>query len=140
MRMKDPTSFHKWKEQQRCPEDPDAEGYGMAPFVRAERWADLMEARMAANPDEPFEKIAEETERQAGRNAEAEDAVDSHLTGFQFGCVVAIMAECWTEGDALRRWHNQKWGVAPENDDGGGVVNPALMTIELPDDAEGPLL
>lgn len=129
MRLKDEKVFHDWKEKQRCPEDPLAEGYGMAPFLRAERWANLMEARMAASPDEPFEKIAAETERQAGRNAEAEDALDQGITGFQFGCVIAILAECWTEGEALRRWHNAQYGVTPETDT-GGVVNPAILTIQ----------
>jgi hypothetical protein len=128
MRLNDPVEFNNAREKQRCPEDKMAEDYGMACFLRAERWANLMEARMAADPTEPFEKLAAETERQAGREAASEGAIDEGLTGFMFGAVMSILAQFWTEGEALRLWHNERFGIKPE-DDTGGVVNPAIITI-----------
>lgn len=133
LKLRDAKAYEDWKSKQIDPNDAMATGYGLAPFDRAERWAALMEARMSAEPDTPFEVIAEETERQAGQDAEAEGARDAGLTGFQFGCVVSILSRCWEHGEQLRIWWNRHIQIRDEgdraNEKPGAVLNPALMSV-----------
>jgi len=69
-----------------------------------------------------------------------EDCADtaSHLadsegiTGFMYGCAVAILAKVWVHGEALRRWHNLKTQLRDEGEkanESGGVLNPALLNL-----------
>ena len=52
-------------------------------------------------------------------------AVIDGITGFQYGCAVSILADCWKYGEELRKWHNKEWG----REEVDGVVNPAVLTI-----------
>ena len=57
-----------------------------------------------------------------------QDEADSDgITGFMFGCAVQQLARFWKHGEALRIWHNAKYGVSAE---ASGVVNPAVLTIQ----------
>lgn len=123
MRLRDQKEFDDWKAKQKN-DDPMAEAYGMECFYYAERWADLMEAEMEANPDVEFAELAKRTSHEADTEG---------LTGFMYGMAVSILSKCWVNGELLRRWHNGKYGVKPE-DDKGGVVNPAILTINTGDD------
>ena len=100
------------------------DGYGKAVVDYAERWARLMQAHLAA-----------------GRALVDVAAEDSHtadvdgITGFQYGCAVQILAQCWAHGEELRRWHNKETQVGDEGDranDSGGVLNPAVMMVGGP--------
>lgn len=41
-----------------------------------------------------------------------------------YGCAVSILSQCWEYGEYLRKWHNKKYDY-----DGGGAVNPAVITV-----------
>lgn len=100
------------------------DGYSKGVVDFAERWARLMQVAFADGfTPEYFAAQAEQT----GHEADTEG-----LTGFMYGCAVSGLASMWVYGEALRQWHNQEWG-APA--DAKGVVNPALMTINLESEA-----
>lgn len=121
MEIVDQEGFDAWKANQK------GEGYGLAIFAYAEGWAKLMQKEFAdkniENPDITC------------MIAHAEDCskqVDfMGITGFMYGAAVAILAQHWKHGEALRKWHNKEWGA--ENSD--GVVNPAMFTIGNKDES-----
>lgn len=106
-----------WKKACEANTDP----YGGAVMTYAERWARLMEARMAKG-----EKIADVAE-DCSHLADEEG-----ITGFMYGCAVSTLAAVWIHGEALRLWHNLKHQLRDEGkraNDNGGVINPALLSI-----------
>lgn len=99
----------------------DAYGGGVISF--AERWARLMEGRIA-NGD-TLEECAEEA---------ASMADNEGITGFMYGAAVSILAHVWVHGELLRRWHNLKTQIGTEGEKAnkaGGVLNPALLGISV---------
>lgn len=100
----------RWGEYRADNHDP----YGEAIINYAARWANLMEARMAAG--DALEPIAKETSHEADTEG---------ITGAMFGMAVLVLAECWAHGERLRKWHNARYGQ-PDID---GVVNPAVLII-----------
>lgn len=99
----------------------NSDGYGGAVMTYAERWARLMEARMAKG--EKLADIADACSRLADNEG---------ITGFMYGCAVAILCKVWQHGEALRLWHNLKTQIGDEGkkaNDSGGVLNPAMLTI-----------
>ena len=70
---------------------------------------------------------------------EADDAAKTGgITGFMAGCVASMVSHCHSRGDEFRRaWntHNQIGDEGDRANDSGGVLNPALMTIETGDGA-----
>lgn len=101
--------------------DHNTDPYGAACVRYAERWADLMEQRMAN--DAELEDIAKEASHEADTEG---------ITGFMYGYAVQILAGCWKHGERLRKWHNLDTQLGTEgikaNED-GGVLNPALLCI-----------
>ena len=124
MKLRDQKEYDDWKAKQKN-DDPQAEAYSMECFHYTERWADLMEDGLAVDPNVDFAELAKRT---------SSEADTSGITGFKYGMAVSILSKCWVEGETLRRWHNGEYGVKPE-DDKGGVVNPAILTIGRKDDA-----
>lgn len=58
---------------------------------------------------------------------QADKEVDAGgITGFMAGCVAEMISECHSRGKEFRKKWNKSYGV----DNGGGVVNPAIMTIK----------
>ncbi len=101
--------------------DANQDGYGGAVMTYSERWARLMEARMAKG--ESMEDMADECSHLAD---------DEGITGFMYGCAVSTLAAVWIHGEALRRWHNVKHQISHEGEranETGGVLNPALLSI-----------
>lgn len=101
--------------------DANKDGYGAAVMTYAERWARLMEARMAKG--ELIADIADECSHLADEEG---------ITGFQYGCAVSTLAHVWIHGEALRLWHNLHTQIGSEGkaaNDSGGVLNPALLSI-----------
>jgi len=95
--------------------------YGGAVVVYSEKWADLMEARMANG--EKIKDFANETSREADTDG---------ITGFMYGCAVQGLAHYWEHGEALRLWHNLDTQIGNEGEkanESGGVLNPALLNI-----------
>lgn len=99
------------------------DSYGGGVISYAERWARLMEGRMA-NGD-TLEACAEEASSLADNEG---------ITGFMYGCAVSILSQVWIHGDQLRRWHNLKTQIGNEGEKAnasGGVLNPALFSFSL---------
>ena len=95
--------------------------YGSCVFRYVERWANLMEGKIAKG--ENICDIAEAT----GSEADTEG-----ITGFMYGCAMQILAVCWVYGEELRRWHNLKVQLHDEGEkanESGAVLNPALISI-----------
>lgn len=115
MRLRDEDG---WKKTVAANTDP----YGHAGVSFAERWADLMEERMAGDVS-MLPSIA----KQASHDADAEG-----ITGFMYGCAVSILSQVWEYGEALRRWHNLDTQIGNEGERAnasGGVLNPSLLNI-----------
>lgn len=100
-------SYEDWKAKQ-------TDGYGRTTFQYAEKWADMMEDEMTKG--EKIKDIADRLSHEA-------DVFD--ISGFMYGVAVQILTHHWVHGDALRTWHNQKYGH-----NGDGVVNPALLQVK----------
>lgn len=86
-----------------------------------EKWADLMELRLAKG--ENISDFAKET----SHIANADD-----ITSFMYGCTISALAKFWLHGEELRVWHNHKTQIGTEGDKAnanGGTLNPALITI-----------
>lgn len=95
--------------------------YGYACYRYAAAWAALMEQRMASG-----QSLAD-VAKQASHDADSEG-----ITGFMYGCAVAILAKCWEHGEELRRWHNLDTQIKDEGERAnrsGGVLNPAVLKI-----------
>ncbi len=113
-----PTQAHAYQAYKDANIDP----YGAEIIAYSERWADLMETRMAAG--EALTDIANETSHKADTNG---------ITGFMYGCAVQGLAKFWLHGEALRQWHNLKTQLGnkgQEANQSGGTLNPALLSIE----------
>lgn len=101
--------------------DANKDEYGACVLRYGERWARIMEGRLAAGAS-----IADCAE-QSSRMADTEG-----ITGFMYGCAMSILAEVWAHGEQLRRWHNLKTQLGTEGEkanESGGVLNPALLSI-----------
>lgn len=77
----------------------------------AQRWADLMEQKIATG--QKVADIAEETSNEADTEG---------ITGFMYGYAVSLLSYFWEYGEELRLWHNKKY-----HHDGDGVVNPTIL-------------
>ena len=102
--------------------DSDAGGsYGRACYVFAVRWARAMENAIEAG--ESLSACADRCMTQA------DNTPGMGITGFMYGMAVQILSHWWKHGEELRVWHNAQYGKTS----GSGVVNPALMTVEIGD-------
>lgn len=107
----------KWAEM--CEGNTDFYGAGILRY--AERWADMMEKRIAEG--QALEEIAKATSHEADTEG---------ITGFMYGAAVATLADVWEHGEVLRRWHNSSIAIGDEGEEAnktGGVLNPALLSI-----------
>lgn len=114
MKLRDKGGWDKGVENNQDP-------YGAAVYRYAEKWADMMEARLAAG--ETVAQCAKETSHEADTEG---------ITGFMYGCAVNVLAHCWEHGEALRLWHNLDTQIGEEGDKankGGGVLNPAVLCV-----------
>jgi len=101
--------------------DANQDGYGGACVSYTLRWARLMEG--AINDGAKLEDAASNLSHLADSEG---------ITGFMYGCAVSMLSRCWVHGEDLRRWHNKSTQIGTEGEkanDGGGVLNPALLTI-----------
>ena len=106
-----------WEKAKAANSDP----YGGAVMTYAERWARMMEARMAKG--ERIAEIADECSHLADEEG---------ITGFMYGAAVSTLAHVWKHGEALRMWHNLKTQLRDEGEkanESGGVLNPACLSI-----------
>lgn len=106
-----------WGKAKAANSDP----YGGAVMTYAERWARMMEARMAKG--ERIADMADECSHLADEEG---------ITGFMYGAAVSTLARVWKHGEALRLWHNLKTQIRDEGEkanESGGVLNPACLSI-----------
>jgi len=99
----------------------NTDGYGCGVISFAERWARLMEGRMA-NGD-TLEACADEDSSLADNEG---------ITGFMYGAAVSILSQVWIHGEQLRRWHNLKTQIGHEGEkanESGSVLNPAFLSV-----------
>lgn len=97
----------------------DSYGSGVVRF--AQRWAELMEARIAAG--EALEDVAKATSNEADTEG---------ITVFMYGVAVSSLAQMWVHGEELRCWHNlamQRGTEGEAANESGGVLNPALLSV-----------
>ena len=68
---------------------------------------------------------------------QAEDDIKAGgITGFMAGAVAAMVSKCHDRGEEFRRAWNKDNQIHDEGDkanEGKGVLNPALLNIEVPD-------
>ena len=128
MRIK---NWDAWRKSIEANQDADANellaGYGESVTLFASLWLTLMEKailfeyKTVAGCAEAAEKEANALLGQWG------------MTGFQYGCAVSLLAETWSYGEDLRRWHNLQTQVGTEGEranESGGVLNPALLQLD----------
>jgi hypothetical protein len=106
--FKDKEYFNNQKEINKDP-------YGSACVEYAEVWMKLMQVEIGKG--HTVIECAKETSNQADYMG---------ITGFMYGCAVSIITACWEYGEQLRKWHNKEYDY-----EGSGVVNPALITVEV---------
>ena len=107
--------------------------YGHRIYTYAQEWADLMGKRIPEGATSPqVMRIIVDHADEDSRTADYDG-----ITGYMYGAAVSVLAHCWVWGEELRRWHNKTVQFGDEGDranETGGVLNPALLTISLPDD------
>ena len=95
--------------------------YGGACVRYAERWAGLMETKMAGGA--ALADIAKATSHEADTEG---------ITAYMYGAAVSMLSACWKHGEELRRWHNRDTQIGTEGEranESGVVLNPALLNI-----------
>jgi hypothetical protein len=108
------------------PEDWDAcvransgDNYSMAVVTYAARWASTMDNCLADG--EPLTVCAERC------SVVADEGIG--VTAAMYGMAAHLLVQVWRHGEALRQWHNLRYG-GPEQgskaNDAGGVINPAI--------------
>ena len=86
----------------------------------AKAWAEKIEEYLSQ--DQELEVVA----------AKAFKEVDTGITGFMYGAVVATLAGTWEHGEKLRKWHNKDTSpkqAEKANAKAGCVLNPAVLII-----------
>ena len=109
--------------------DTNRDSYGRCVIEYSARWANMMEE--AINNGAKLEDVAGELSHKADTEC---------ITGFMYGAAVSTLVACWEHGDQLRRWHNKKYQIHDEGDkanENGGVLNPALLNLEVPNKIVG---
>ena len=87
------------------------DAYGTTVISYIKRWALLMQNEI--NSGKKIADIAKDTSRRADIEG---------ITGYMYGCAVAVLAQYWKYGEELRNWHNQEYGY-----EGDGVANPIKL-------------
>lgn len=73
----------------------NSDAYGEAVMIYGERWARMMEARMA------------DGERIADIAVECSQLADEEgITGFMYGAAIATLSQVWKHGEELKAWHS----------------------------------
>ncbi len=113
MEFKDDEAAKLW---QQFVEVNSKDGYSKGVVTYARRWAKYMQHLMKKHNKSVIE-IAD--------NASHASDIEG-ITGFMYGCAVNVLAQCWKYGEELRKWHNKDYGY-----EGDGVVNPAVLTVNV---------
>jgi hypothetical protein len=115
LELKDDEAKAKWEQ---WVEINSHDSYSLDVVKYARRWAKYMQHLMTKHNKSVY---------QIAHNASHVTNIEGGVTGFMYGCAVAMLSECWKYGEELRFWHNKKWG----REDCDGVVNPAVLTLNV---------
>lgn len=100
----------------------NSDPYGAATTNYAIAWAVAMQR--AIRQGHTLEDVAEELSHHVDFEG---------ITGFQYGCAVSFLANFWTHGEQLRKWHNLSTQIGNEGEEAnskkGFVLNPAILVI-----------
>lgn len=110
----DQAAWDDWKSK-------NTDRYGAGIFRYAEYWATLMQAQAKDEGKEIDMQFIIDHAEASSFKADIEG-----ITGFMYGAAVSILSKCWKHGELLRKWHNKEYGH-----DGDGVVNPAVLTLNV---------
>lgn len=98
------------------------DGYSKGVVDYAKRWADAMEAEIAAGKS--LFDVAEPTSFSSDTDG---------ITGYMYGAAVGALRHFWIHGEDLGKWHNRQYLPKGEADAAaaeGKTVNPAVITIK----------
>ena len=115
----------KTKEFEEMVETNSHDDYSKGTVDFAIRWAEEMETLLEKEEQNGVHK----TPMKIGDVAKyAEKLADTDgITGFMYGCAMAILSKYWEYGEDLRIWHNSKFGATGEKaNNNGGVINPPI--------------
>ena len=87
--------------------------YGAAIMKYARLWAKYMQVLISEGKQ--IDEIAKETSAICDLEG---------ITGFMYGCAIDALSKSWKYGQELKKWHNKEWGY-----EGGGVANPAIISV-----------
>ncbi len=113
-----------WAKAKAANTDP----YGGRVMSYAEDWANFMEREISNG--KTIAECAQATSREADTDG---------ITGFMYGAAVSMLAHVWAHGEELRRWHNLDTQIGTEGEranESGGVLNPALLSIDTSEPSE----
>lgn len=113
-------------------------------IVNEEDWNKVVKVN-----DDPYGKACVDTAREVMRLLDERTDFDTHaiiceaddnigaggITGFMAGCVAEMVSKYHPRGEEFRRkWNtdNQIQNEGDEANESGGVLNPALLTIQVP--------
>lgn len=105
----------------KCVTNNSNDGYSFACVRYANRWAAMMESKIADGAT--VRDIAKDTSHEADTDG---------ITGFMYGAAVSILSRAWKHGEELRRWHNLDTQIGIEGEkanDSGAVLNPAVLVL-----------
>lgn len=111
----------KWKEYVKLNKDP----YGKCCVDVAREVMRLMD-KASDNPIDANKLVSA-----------ADENLKAGITGYMAGAVASMVSVCHERGEMFRRSWNLKCQIGDEgeraNEGGSGVLNPALLTINIPD-------
>ena len=102
-----------WDNQVKINDDP----YGKCCVDIAREVMDLLDT--SAYKDFDCHKIICDAEKNVGEDG---------ITGFMAGAIASMVSKCHSRGEEFRKKWNKDYGVE-EDKTKGGIVNPAIMTI-----------
>ena len=120
-----------WPPYEEMTERQRSDGYGAVVVIAAGRWADAIEAALAAHADLDFPSVATVGDVAESCFADVNAGLGVYsLTVNQYGLAVSILVRVWSYGEELRRWHNLDTQIGDEGERAnasGGVLDPAML-------------
>lgn len=126
MKLREPEKWEDFVKTNTLPAGDDGADYSLCILRFTEQWADEMEKRLAAGGT-----VADHAKAAASVVNRRPD-MEGGITGFMYGCAVAMLSVVWEHGEELRRWHNldvQYGKEGEEANERGAVLNPAIIRI-----------
>ena len=115
-------------------------GGEIMPIIKKEDWKKSVD-----NNQDDYSKCCVDVARRVMEILDKENEFDPHaiitqadedikaggITGFMAGCVAQMVSHCHSRGEEFRKLWNKDVGSVTGQEDSEGVLNPALLTINL---------